>query len=100
MPMVIKISITSKPCCSVILNKPDVFSSEFNEVTGVILKNFGDQISLRIEGWLVSIKDDLKKNFEQLSFENSCPDICISIFDTIIQGNLNVKNSSMPMKVF
>ena len=76
-------------CCY--FEKPDVFSREFSEITDVILKNFGDKIGLRIESWLASIKDDFKKNFEQLSFENSGPDIYISIFDTILQGNINAK---------
>jgi len=73
------------------LEKPDVFSGEFSEVAEAILNKFGDKISLRIEGWLPSIEDDFKNNFELLAAENSGPEIYISIFHKILRGNINAK---------
>lgn len=74
------------------LDKPDVFSGEFSEVTEAILEKFGGKISLRIEGWLPSIEDDFKKSFELLAVENSGPEIYISIFHKILRGNINANN--------
>ena len=74
------------------LEKPDVFSGEFSEVAEAILNKFGDKISLRIEGWLPSIEDDFKNNFELLAAENSGPEIYISIFHKILRGNINANN--------
>jgi hypothetical protein len=74
------------------LDKPDIFSGEFNEVTEVILKQLDRNMSLRIESWLPSIEEDFKNNFELLSFENSGAEIYISIFHNILRGNVNAIN--------
>jgi hypothetical protein len=74
------------------LDQPAVFSSEFSEVTDSILKKFDSKISHRIKGWLPSIEDDFKNNFELLAFENSGPEIYISFFHQILQGNISALN--------
>lgn len=72
--------------------KPDVFADEFIEVTEFILSKLGEQVRLRIEGWLPSIEEDLLNIFEVLAFENSGPEIYISFFDEILRGNINPNN--------
>lgn len=72
-------------------DEPDVFSQEFTEATQAILKNLDSEISLRIEGWLESIEDDLQNIFLLLDVENSGPEIYISIFNEILRGNINAK---------
>jgi len=68
---------------------PDVFANEFREVTETILGKFVKQVSLRIKGWLPSIKDDFNNIFAVLAFEHSGPEIYISLFDQILRGNTN-----------
>lgn len=70
-------------------DKPDIFADEFSEATEAILERFGGKVSLRIEGWLPSIKDDFHTIFEKLSFENSGPNIYILFFEKILRGNIN-----------
>jgi len=74
------------------IDKPDIFSGEFSEVTDTMLEKFSGKISLRIESWLPSIEDNFKKSFELLAVENSGPEIYISIFDEILRGNINANN--------
>jgi len=71
---------------------PDVFADEYSEVTDTILEKLDEQASLRVEGWLPSIEDDLLNIFEVLAFENSGAEIYISFFDEILQGNINPNN--------
>ncbi len=70
-------------------DKPDIFADEFTEATEAILERFGGKVSLRIEGWLPSIKDDFHTILEKLSFENSGPNIYILFFEKILRGNIN-----------
>ncbi len=73
------------------IDKPAVFCVEYRETGEAILQNFDTKTSLRIEVWLESIEDDFKRIFNLLNIENSGPEIYISIFHKILQGNINAK---------
>lgn len=73
------------------LQKPDVFAADFHESAATILAKFDSRISNRIEIWLESIEEKFVNIFKQLSFDNSGPEIYISIFHTILHGNINAK---------
>lgn len=73
------------------LEKPDLFSVEFGQTAAAIVAKFDTRTRNRIEIWLESIEQKFNSILKQLSFENSGPEIYISIFHTMLHGNINAK---------
>jgi hypothetical protein len=72
-------------------DNPDVFEADYSESTESVLKKLDSKMADRITIWFDSIEDDFISLLDQLSIENSGPDVYISVFDHILHGNLNPK---------